>query len=169
MRAQGAMAGLVVAMVLAGCAAPQGDTSGNLDGDAAWVFTSFDGARHEPSDPAANATVLFFMATWCTTCQSKAPVLTAAYDDFAAQGVRFLSIDFDPSESHADVAAWQERYGHPWPHGLDVDREVQRELHVTIQSTVIVLDAAGDEVERFGYGKVTEAGLSDAIARALAA
>lgn len=170
MRAMGSL--LLAALLLAGCASPSGEgaADGGAGADAdAWSFTSFDGATHGPTDPEANATVLFFMATWCGTCHSKAPVLTAAYDDFAAQGVRFLSIDFDPSETRGEIEAWQGRYEHPWPHGLDTDREVQRALSVTIQSTVIVLDGAGNEVERFGYGKVTESGLADAIGRAVAA
>lgn len=54
--------------------------------------------------------------------------------------MRFLSIDFDPSEKRSDVEAWQSRYEHPWPHGL-ASPNVQRALDVTIQSTVIVLDA----------------------------
>lgn len=161
---------LVASLVLAGCASPEGGAGGTTEGaEGAWSFTAFDGETHGPTAEGANATVLFFMATWCGTCMSKAPVLAQAHDAFADDGVRFLSIDFDPSESQTAVDAWKARHGHEWPHGLDADREVQRALDVTIQSTVVVLDADGNEVERFGYGKVTEAGLRAAVERALAA
>ena len=158
---------LLATLLLSGCAAPSPSGGTGADGSAAWRFTAFDGVEHGPAAPDANATVLFFMATWCTSCRAKAPVLTAAYDDHAARGVRFLSIGFDPSESEAEFAAWQGRYGHPWPHGLDQGREVQRALGVAIQSTVLVLDSDGKEIERFGYGQVTEQALGDAIGRAL--
>lgn len=155
---------LLVALLLAGCAA-----SPSAPTDAGWSFTSIEGETIASDSPPRNATVLFFMATWCTSCQSKAPVLAAVQDEYAARGVATYSLDFDPSETPDDLRAWKERYHQDWPHGIDERLSIQRLFGVTTQSSVVVLDRAGSVVEHFGYGKVTEGALRDALDRALRA
>lgn len=154
---------LVVALLLAGCAsspdAPAADTR--------WSFVSTEGETISHDSPARDATVLFFMATWCTSCRAKAPVLAAVQEEYAARGVATYSLDFDPSETEDDLRAWKERYRQDWPHGIDEGLAIQRAFGVTSQSSVVVLDGAGAVVEHFGYGKVTESALREALERAL--
>ena len=160
------LATLLLALLLAGCASsPETPAGGQAP---AWQFTALDGSTHAQEAPEANATVLFFMATWCGSCRSKAPMLAEAQDELAGQGVRFLSVDFDPTESADAIEAWQARYGHDWPHGIDAGLSVQRALGVRTQSSVVVLAADGAIVEHFGYGQVSAAGLREAVSRALA-
>lgn len=109
------------------------------------------------------------MATWCGSCRTKAPILAAVHGDVRAQGVRFYSLDFDPTETTDDLRAWQEERAQPWPHGIDQGLTIQRTFGVKTQSSVVVLDADGRVVQAWGYGAVTESGLRDAIARALSA
>lgn len=163
---------LAAALLLAGCAAPPGAPPA-AEGDGtgagpAWSFTDVDGAQHSRDAPEGNATVLFFMATWCGTCRGKAPALAAAHADYAERGVRFYSLDFDASETPDDLRAWQERHDQPWPHGVDPALSVQRTFRVTSQSSVVVLDARGNVAEAWGYGQVTEPALRAALDRALA-
>ncbi|HWH07965.1 MAG TPA: TlpA disulfide reductase family protein [Candidatus Thermoplasmatota archaeon] len=157
---------LAAALLLAGCAAPSPPPP---EGAPTWSFTDVDGATHSRDAPPGNATVLFFMATWCSTCRSKAPVLAAVHADYAARGVRFYSLDFDASETPAQIRAWQEAYRHPWPHGVDPALSVQRTFGVTSQSSVVLLDGAGRVAERWGYGQVAEPALRAALDRVLAA
>lgn len=177
-----ALALLLAALVLAGCATPAPPSSPSpalppaspsspSEGKGpAWSFTAIDdGQTYSRDAPAGNATVLFFMATWCSSCRSKAPLLAAVAEDYTPRGVRTYSIDFDPSETKDDIRAWQERYGHHWPHGIDEGRGIQRAFSVTAQSSVVVLDADGNLVERFGYGQVTERALRAALDSTLAA
>lgn len=158
----------LVALVLAGCAEPSPPGPESPDAPA-WSFTATDGTVYSRDTPPGNATVLFFMATWCGSCRTKAPVIADVAADHTADGVRVYSIDFDPSETVDDLESWKDRYQQAWPHGVDPDRAVQRALGVTSQSSVVVLDGEGRVVERFGYGKVTDAGLRDALSRALSA
>lgn len=109
------------------------------------------------------------MATWCGTCASKAPVLADVASDYAARGVRTYSVTFDPSEDDADLRAWMEKHGQAWPHGVDKGLAMQRAFGVKSQSEVVVLDADGEVVEHFGYGRVTDANLRAALDEALAA
>lgn len=162
------LAALVVALFLAGCAEPAPPATTDGKGPD-WSFTAIDGETYSRDAPAANASVLFFMATWCSTCRTKAPVIADVVADYASLGVRVLSVDFDASETADDLRAWQDRYQQPWPHGTDPGLRTQRALDVRTQSSVVVLDADGNVVEHFGYGKVTDAGLRDAIDRALLA
>lgn len=159
----------VAALAMAGCvspSAPTPDPSAPGKGPA-WSFTAIDGQTYSRDQPAGNATVLFFMATWCASCRTKAPVIAEVVADPAYEGVRVYSLDFDPSEKPEDLRAWQEKYAQPWPHGIDPQLSIQRTFGVRTQSSVVVLDGDGKVVEHFGYGMVTDAGLRDALARAL--
>ena len=162
---------LAAALLVAGCASPPAPPAGDgADGlGPAWSFTDVEGATHSRDAPEGNATVLFFMATWCGTCRAKAPVLAAVHEDYAARGVRFYSLDFDASETPDDLRAWQETHHHPWPHGVDPGLGVQRTFGVTSQSSVVVLDAAGHVAESWGYGQVTEPALRAALDEVLRA
>ncbi|HVM45421.1 MAG TPA: TlpA disulfide reductase family protein [Candidatus Thermoplasmatota archaeon] len=158
---------LLLPLALSGCAGEPAPASGDGEGPA-WSFTAIDGRTYSRDEPRGNATVLFFMATWCGSCRTKAPVVADVVDDFREQGLRAFSIGFDPSETAEQLRAWQERYDQPWPHGVDPALRVVRAFDVRSQSTVVVLDAQGHVVEHFGYGQVTDAGLRRAVERALA-
>lgn len=172
-RAMRALA-LVAALVLAGCAAPadplEGPESALGDGQGpAWSLAAIDGQTYTRDEPAGKATVLFFMATWCGSCRSKAPLIADVVADYTNESVRIYSVDFDPSETADDLRAWQERYQQPWPHGVDTGQRIQRTFGVTTQSTVLVLDGEGKVAHHFGYGRVSEASLRDALDALVAA
>lgn len=162
---------LLLGASLAGCAAPASEPGPGgappAGAGPAWSFTDLDGAAHARDAPPANATVLFFMATWCSTCRAKAPLLADVHADYAARGVRFYSLDFDPTETPEQIRQWQERFEHPWPHGIDPGLSVQRAFGVTSQSSVVLLDAQGQLARKWGYGAVTEDALRSSLDEAL--
>lgn len=183
---------LLAALLLAGCASPSapGPEPSTLSPEPSpvssqpspvsrqpsadsprpvWSLTAIDGTTYTSEEPASNATIFFFMATWCGTCRVRAPILADVSEAYAARGVAIYSLDFDPSETADDLRAWQERYHQDWPHAIDEGLRLQRQFEVRAQSSVLVLDAEGALVEHFGYGKVTDAGLRAALDRALAA
>lgn len=134
-----------------------------------WRFTDTTGAERSRDGHAGAPSVLFFLATWCSSCRSRAAWLDDVAGDFADEGVQFLSVGQDPTESDAQLEAWADKYDHAWPHGVDRDRSVQRALGVTSQSSFVVLDEAGEIVKRFGYPGASEAELRAAIEQALEA
>lgn len=133
----------------------------------AWAFTDTTGATRSRDSVAGAPSVLFFLATWCSSCRSRAAWLDDVAADFAGAGVRFLSVGQDPTESDAQLEAWADKYDHAWPHGVDKDRSVQRALGVTSQSSFVVLDRDGEIVRRFGYPGASESDLRASIERAL--
>lgn len=157
---------LITAVLLAGCAGDPAPSGANDAPD--WSFTDTDGVRHSRDEPAGNATVLFFMATWCGSCRTKAPILADVHADYAESGVRFYSVDFDPTETPDELRAWMRDRAQPWPHGRDEGLVLQRTFGVTSQSSVVVLDGEGNVVRSWGYGRVTDAGLREALDEALA-
>jgi thiol-disulfide isomerase/thioredoxin len=161
----------LVAIVLAGCATPTPEAPawGPTGGGPEWSFAAIDGSTQTRDMPASNATILFFMATWCGSCRAKAPVLSEVTKEYGVKGVRTLSLDFDPTETEADLLAWQEHYDQPWPHGIDEGLRMQRLFGVTSQSSVVVLDGEGNVAKLFDYGQVSASGLRAALDAALAA
>lgn len=163
-----ALLALLLAAPLAGCAAPE-RSGPSATGAPAWSFTDTEGMVHSRDAPMGNATVLFFMATWCSSCRATAPTLARVHDDYAEKGVRFYSLDFDATETPEQLRAWQRERDQPWPHGVDPGLAVQRTFGVTSQSSVVVLDARGNVVRSWGYGAVTEPALREALDAALSA
>lgn len=166
------LASTLLALALAGCAQPppatQDGEQAAADLGPAWSFTDTTGAEHSRDAPAGNATVLFFMATWCTTCKAEAPMLAKTHDEFSAKGVRFYSLDFDASETAADLERWKAERAQPWPHGVDPGLAIQRAFGVTSQSTVVLLDAEGRVARAWGYGQVSAPELRAALDAVLA-
>lgn len=179
----------LASLVLAGCAAPAAPPS---DGESPagttppagatpsptpaapekgpnWSFTATDGATYSRDSPDGNASVLFFMATWCSSCRTLAPKMANLHGEYADKDVRFFSLDFDPSERKEDIERWQRDRGQDWPHGIDEDLRLQRTFNVRTQSTVVVLDGQGNVVLRSGYGpseSQIRSAIDDALARA---
>ena len=167
---------LVAALASAGCLSapapgPRGPGGAPDAGAAApgWTFVDTGGEEHSRETAAGAPAVLFFMATWCGSCRSKAAWLDDAHAEYAPRGVRFYSIGQDPTEGDADLERWKEAHAHPWPHGRDPDRAVQRAFGITHQSSFVVLDAQGHVVQRWGYPGASEQALRAAIDAALAA
>ena len=134
-----------------------------------WTLAGVDGETYTRDMPPADATVLFFFATWCGTCMSKAPGLGEVQDAYVDDGVRFLSVDIDPSETAQQVEQWQARYGHEWGHGIDNGQTMMRLFDVKATSYVVVLDAHGNVVKTYGDGEVTKDDLSRTLDETLAA
>lgn len=120
-----------------------------------WSFVDTDGVTRSRDSGLGNASVIFFMATWCGSCRSAASWLDDVHAEYAPSGVQFLSVGQDPTESASDLERWKADYGQPWPHGVDADRNVQNAFGIRSQSSFVVLDADGNVVEKWGYGQAS--------------
>ncbi len=128
---------------------PSGDPSpGNDETTAAypwtWALTDTDGTAIEAQSFEGSPALLFFMATWCTTCRSQTSHIAAVKADYP--DARFVSVGVDPEESDADLERWKTSHGQDWQHAIDENREVTRSHGVRVQSWVVVLDAEGGTV-----------------------
>lgn len=92
----------------------------------------------------ASATIVFFMAAWCWTCQPEAKALAAIHERYASQGVVVLTLDVDPNEGERELAAFRERTGqggHLW--AFDRGFNVARVLEVSRLDSTVVIDREG--------------------------
>ncbi|MEK6985074.1 MAG: TlpA disulfide reductase family protein [Candidatus Thermoplasmatota archaeon] len=134
----------------------------------AWSFTDTAGATITRDGNLGHPTVLFFMATWCSTCRSNTPRLATIQDEFAAQGLKSYSLSIEPNDDKADLEDWKARYDNPWPHGNDAGLANAKLFGVTSQSSIVVLDGHGNPVKQWGYGGASESDLRKAVQDAFA-
>lgn len=147
---------LVASLLAAGCAAPAPGAPAEERGDgAAWRLADTTGAEWTDLSLRGEPALLFFMATWCSSCRTVAPRLAALHEEYGGR-VQFLSVGWDPSETPQDLEAWAARHAQPWPHGADADHDVARHHDVRSQSVVVVLDAQGRVAWKSGYGPSEE-------------
>lgn len=128
-----------------------------------WVFTDTDGVGHSRDSAAGLPSVLFFMASWCSSCKSKTGVLAKVNSTYWPQGLQTFTLSFDTTDDDESLRTWKAKYNQPWPHGIDRGFEMQKAFGINSQSSVVVLDHAGEVVKKFGYGAVTEETLKEAV------
>lgn len=157
----------LVAAPLAGCAGSQ-PAPGGEGAAASWTVVDTEGREHTASSTRGQVLVVFFMATWCPSCQRMTEDMAEVHQAYAGQGVQMLSVSWDPEEDHEDLEEWKESYDQPWPHGIDRAFAIHQAYGISRQSSVIVLDSQGALVERWGYGQADAEAVSQAIDRAMA-
>ncbi len=118
--------------------------SGNLQFEA----TALDGARFDGSSLAGKPTVFWFWAPWCPTCRGQILEVEAVAAQYAGD-VNVVGVGgLDDPAAIEDFAADLDGMT------LLVDDEgaIWQQFAITEQSSFVILDADGQEVERSGYG-----------------
>lgn len=104
--------------------------------------------------------VLNFWASWCVPCQSEAPVLSAAAKTYASQGVVFIGIAFQTSES--DGKAFLKQHDITYPSGLDPSGDILTNYGITGLPQTVLIDRSGTIVRHF-TGQITAATFDPAM------
>ena len=73
---------------------------------------SYDGRSMRLADYAGRVTLLYFWASWCSTCRFQAPGLHDLYRDFHPRGLEILGFSYDDSASA--MRAHLAKYKHDW-------------------------------------------------------
>ncbi len=141
---------------------------GQLQGHPApdFTITLWNGTPGEIVHLAAlrgKAVVVNFWASWCDPCHSEAPLLAQLAKDYAAQGVVFLGIALETSETDGQqfIRQYQVPYGcGPAPDSLAVA------YALTGIPVTVAINAQGIVVRQL-EGPVTASSLSSAIHAAL--
>ncbi|RZU30697.1 TlpA family protein disulfide reductase [Blastococcus saxobsidens] len=104
-------------------------------------------------------TLVNLWATWCGPCREEMPLLQEAYARHREQ-VRFLGVDV---QDDPDAARWfLAEHDIDYPHAVDADGALLRELGIRGLPVTLALDADGRVVERV-VGQLTSAELQRLI------
>ena len=79
------------------------------------------------ADLAGSVVVMEPMATWCTNCLRQQRAVAKALAALEGEDVVYISLDVDPSERPADLAAYADEHGFDWRFVV-ADRDLARLL-----------------------------------------
>lgn len=81
------------------------------------VYNGTSGQTVRLADLRGHPVVINFWASWCQPCQEETPVLEAAYQQYAAEGVVFIGVDYQDKPDGA--LAFLKQEGVTYPSGPD--------------------------------------------------
>lgn len=166
---------LAATTALAGCSSDDGSLSqqweeasdkGYVSGDGLSISTPpsertdpvvFEGVTERghalgSDDTAGHVTVVNFWYAGCAPCRAEAPDLVAAYDEFAAEGVKFVGVN--TRDERAQAQQFAKEFGVDYPSIMDSEggRAVQQafagQVPLNAVPITLVLDTEGRVAHR---------------------
>lgn len=127
-------------------------------------FSDIHGGDHRLTEyREAKAVVIAMTGVGCPLCQKYAPSLAAIEDQYRDQGVMFVFVNPNESESVQRLGESIASHGFDGPYVRDLDDHITRTLDVQTTTEVFVLDAArtlcyrGAVDDQYGFGYSLEA------------
>jgi cytochrome c biogenesis protein CcmG/thiol:disulfide interchange protein DsbE len=108
--------------------------------------------------------VLNFWASWCIPCQQEAPMFERAWNDYKDQGVVFLGVNTEDTDSAA--FNYIQKYNLTYPHAPDTGGRAEKAYRITGIPETFVIDGNGQIVKHF-ISSPNEAELRSAIEQAM--
>jgi thiol-disulfide isomerase/thioredoxin len=100
----------------------------NPRGPAGWIFE--DGKRAAVGDYTGKVLLLNFYATWCGPCRQEMPHLIALHRKHEAEGLQIVGLNVGGEDDYAEVPAFKQELGIPFPLAIPDDALVDRYLGV---------------------------------------
>lgn len=144
---------------------PLGGTA-PLEGKAAPDVTLLDANGHPVSlaDYRGRPVIVNFWASWCGPCKEEFPLLAAARQRYAGQGLEILGVVYE--DSAASAAAFMASEGATWPMLLDPQKVASAAYGVQVVPESFYVDPAGI-VRTLSFGPPPAAGLDGLIGQIL--
>ena len=162
---------LVLGLFLGGLILAQGcgddrNGAGSLAKEAASDFelTLFDGGKFRLSEFKGRPVIINFFASWCVSCGEETPVFERTARAYSQQGVVFLAIAVDDTETKA--RAFLAKAGLSIPAGLDRNGKIKDAYGIYGMPTTYFIDKSG-RVNYLHAGAVTEVLLRHEIGKLL--
>lgn len=119
---------LIVSLLAGFGCRPKLTPPSNPGGPAGWVLD--DGKRATVSDFTGKVLFLNFYATWCGPCRDEMPHLVALQQKYETQGLQIVGLNVGGEDDYAEVPAFKQEFGIPFPLGIPDDEFVDRYLGV---------------------------------------
>lgn len=103
-----------------------------------------DGKVFDLANTDGDVVVMFFMASWYTTCVPEARALKELHAAYRKRGMRVLVVDIDPRSTEKALARFRalaNKGEYLW--ALDTQQEIVRSYGVRILDTTIIIDRDG--------------------------
>ena len=116
---------------------------------SAAVLRDVDGDKHLlPADPAAKATVMYFVTHDCPISNRYGPEIRRICKDYSARGVRCLMAYVDPMIGASEIQEHRRAFGATQPAVHDKDHFLADLAGATVTPESAVFDSAGNLVYR---------------------
>lgn len=92
-------------------------------------FQTFEGESLQLSDHRGQVVLVNFWASWCVPCRDEAPILQAAYEEWAERGLVILGLNWVDTEDKA--REFIAEFGLTYPNGPDVGQRIARRYRMS--------------------------------------
>lgn len=90
---------------------------------------TFEGQGISLAGMSGKPVVLNFWASWCQPCREEAPILQALWEQYRAQGLMVVGVDYVDTEPEAKK--YIQEFKITYPNGPDVGTRVSQAYHIT--------------------------------------
>jgi cytochrome c biogenesis protein CcmG/thiol:disulfide interchange protein DsbE len=126
-----------------------------------FTLEDLDGRTVALADYRGRPVIVNFWASWCVPCREEFPLLKAARERYAAEGLEVLGIVFDDD---ADPARrFMDRAGAAWPALVDPGGVIATDYKVNVPPLSFFIDGEG-VIRSIAYGPPPSGSLDDRIA-----
>jgi cytochrome c biogenesis protein CcmG, thiol:disulfide interchange protein DsbE len=128
------------------------------------ALRDLDGQEVRLADYRGRPVIVNFWASWCLPCRAEFPLLRAARERYAEQGLEILGVVFDDDAEAAQ--RYMARAGATWPGLIDPGGAVAAAYKVTVPPLSFFVDPSG-VVRSIAYGPPPSGTIDDRIAAIL--
>lgn len=105
---------------------------------------TFDGQTIRLSDYRGKVVMVNIWASWCLPCREEAPVLQAAYEEWADDGLVIIGVNWVDTEDKA--REFIEEFGLTYPNGPDLEQRIARAFRMKGIPETYFIDRQGSAV-----------------------